>query len=43
MSFIAKPQRAREVLAPLYGWSSEGFQTRDLQDAKVLLAELGAR
>jgi class 3 adenylate cyclase/tetratricopeptide (TPR) repeat protein len=32
---------AREVLAPVYAWFSEGFDTRDLQDAKALLAELG--
>jgi class 3 adenylate cyclase/predicted ATPase len=33
-------QRARDLLAPVYGWFSEGFDTLDLQDAKVLLAEL---
>ena len=32
--------RARELLAPLYGWFSEGFETRDLRDAKALLEEL---
>ncbi len=31
---------ARELLAPLYGWFTEGFDTPDLQDAKALLAEL---
>ena len=30
----------RELLAPIYGWFTEGFDTADLQDAKVLLAEL---
>jgi hypothetical protein len=35
-------QQARELLAPVYGWSSEGFDTRDLKDAKVLLGELAA-
>jgi hypothetical protein len=28
-------------LVPLYAWFTEGFDTRDLQDAKALLAELG--
>ena len=32
---------AREVLAPLYGWFTEGFDTPDLKDAKALLDELG--
>jgi predicted ATPase len=36
-----KVQQARELLAPVYGWFTEGFDTRDLQDAKALLAELG--
>ena len=31
---------ARELLAGLYGWSSEGFDTVDLVEAKVLLEEL---
>jgi predicted ATPase len=31
---------AHALLAPLYGWFSEGFDTADLKDAKVLLAEL---
>ena len=35
-----KPQQARELLAPVYGWFTEGFDTRDLKDAKVLLDEL---
>ena len=33
--------KARELLAPVYGWFSEGFDTADLQEAKALLAELG--
>jgi predicted ATPase len=37
-----KPQRARELLAPAYGWFTEGFDTRDLKEAKALLDELGA-
>jgi TOMM system kinase/cyclase fusion protein len=32
---------ARELLAPIYGWFTEGFDTADLQEAKRLLAELG--
>ena len=35
-----KPQQARELLAPVYGWFTEGFDTRDLKDAKALLEEL---
>jgi predicted ATPase/class 3 adenylate cyclase len=31
---------ARELLAPIYGWFTEGFDTADLQEAKVLLDEL---
>jgi predicted ATPase len=36
-----KRQDAYELLAPVYGWFTEGFDTKDLQDAKALLAELG--
>jgi len=32
---------ARDLLAPLYGWFTEGFDTRDLREAKALLEELG--
>jgi predicted ATPase len=32
---------ARDVLAPVYGWFTEGFATPDLKDAKALLDELG--
>jgi predicted ATPase len=35
-----KMRQARELLAPIYGWFTEGFDTRDLKDAKVLLEEL---
>ena len=35
-----KPQQARELLAPVYGWFTEGFDTRDLKEAKALLNEL---
>jgi predicted ATPase len=37
-----KVQQARELLAPVYGWFTEGFDTRDLKEAKALLAELAA-
>jgi predicted ATPase len=37
-----KPQQARELLAPIYGWFTEGFDTRDLKEAKGLLHELRA-
>jgi len=35
-----KPRQARELLAPVYGWFTEGFDTRDLKEAKALLDEL---
>ena len=35
-----KRDAARALLAPLYAWFTEGFDTRDLQDAKALLEEL---
>jgi class 3 adenylate cyclase/predicted ATPase len=35
-----KAPQARELLAPIYGWFTEGFDTRDLKDAKALLQEL---
>src|SRR6516162_2290454 len=35
-----KVQQARELLAPVYGWFTEGFDTRDLKEAKALLNEL---
>jgi predicted ATPase len=37
-----KVQQARELLAPVYAWFTEGFDTRDLKEAKALLEELGA-
>ena len=37
-----KPQQARELLAPVYGWFTEGFATLDLKEAKALLEELHA-
>ena len=35
-----KQQQARALLAPVYGWFTEGFDTRDLKEAKALLEEL---
>jgi predicted ATPase len=37
-----KQAEARALLAPIYGWFTEGFDTVDLQEAKALLDELGA-
>jgi predicted ATPase len=33
---------ARSMLANIYNWFTEGFDTADLKDAKALLEELGA-
>jgi predicted ATPase len=35
-----KRAEARELLAPIYGWFTEGFDTADLQEAQALLEEL---
>jgi predicted ATPase len=35
-----RPVEARDLLAPVYGWFTEGFDTPDLKDAKALLDEL---
>jgi predicted ATPase len=35
-----KPAQGRDLLAPIYGWFTEGFDTPVLQEAKVLLDEL---
>jgi predicted ATPase len=35
-----KKAEARELLAPVYQWFTEGFDTKDLQEAKALLEEL---
>jgi predicted ATPase len=37
-----KREAARELLAPVYGWFTEGFDTRDLKEAKALLDELAS-
>ena len=36
-----KQAEAHALLAPVYGWFTEGFDTADLQEAKALLEELG--
>ena len=33
---------AQELLAPVYGWFTEGFDTRDPKEAKALLEELAS-
>ena len=33
-------KEARELLAPVFGWFTEGFDTLDLKEAKALLEEL---
>ena len=35
-----KRAEARELLTPIYGWFTEGFDTADLQEAKALLEAL---
>jgi predicted ATPase len=48
VAFLAKgrPSRPRSsasettLLAPVYGWFTEGFDTRDLKEAKALLEQL---
>jgi tetratricopeptide (TPR) repeat protein len=38
-----KAQEAHDLLAPVYGWFTEGFDTSDLKEAKALLAKLPGR
>jgi predicted ATPase len=35
-----KPRQAHELLAPVYSWFTEGFDTLDLKEVKALLEEL---
>src|SRR5262249_24475921 len=46
LSRLWQPQgrraEARDLLTPIYGWFTEGFDTADLQEARVLLEQLGA-
>jgi predicted ATPase len=37
-----KPDEARDLLAPVHGWFTEGFDTLDLKQAKSLLDELAS-
>ena len=37
-----KRDEARELLAPVYGWFTEGFNTLDLKEAKALLDQLAS-
>jgi predicted ATPase len=37
-----KKNEARQQLAEIYGWFTEGFDTKDLQEAKALLEELSS-
>ena len=37
-----KRDEARKLLAPVYGWFTEGFDTLDLREAKALLGELAS-
>jgi len=38
-----KSEEARQLLAEIYGWFTEGFATQDLREARALLAALGPR
>ena len=42
MARSRKAEQGRELLAPVYGWFTEGFDTLDLKQAKALLDELAA-
>jgi adenylate cyclase len=35
-----RKEEARQILAEIYGWFTEGFDTADLQEVKALLEEL---
>jgi predicted ATPase len=37
---LGMPEEAHDLLAPIYGWFTEGFDTPDLKEAKALLDEL---
>jgi predicted ATPase len=40
MQFQGRSVEARDLLAPIYGWFTEGFDTLDLKEAKALLDQL---
>jgi hypothetical protein len=35
-----RKKQARKILVEIYGWFTEGFETKDLQEAKALVEEL---
>jgi len=37
-----KSQQARDLLTPIYGWFTEGFDTLDLRESKTLLDDLAS-
>ena len=37
-----KKHEAHQLLSEIYGWFTEGFDTKDLQEAKALLEELSS-
>ena len=37
-----KRDEARDLLAPVYGWFTEGFDTLDLKEANALVVELSS-
>jgi predicted ATPase len=41
-TYLLRRDEARDLLAPVYGWFTEGFDTLDLREAKALLGELAA-
>ena len=40
--YSGNPTQVYDLLAPIYGWFTEGFDTADLQDAKAVVEELGS-
>jgi hypothetical protein len=38
-----KAKQAHKMLSEIYNWFTEGFETKDLQDAKALLEELESK
>ena len=42
LALEGRRDQARAMLAKIYGWFTEGFDTADLKEAKALLDELGA-
>jgi predicted ATPase len=39
----SKRKEAYDLLAPVYNWFTEGFDTKDLKEGKALIVELAAR